>query len=155
MNKQTELQLLKEQKEKAIKDFDKQIEAIEAELNDKWRNGHWFPTLYGDSLLSFTVAPELSQIEFGLAFTTKENCEKFIEYQKAMVRVKNACKDYLTEAHIKAYIPCVEHVGKAAYNGAVTGFPKYLWVNNKEKALEIALNHIEDLKIIQNFTWEE
>ena len=154
MNKQHELNALKEQREQ----LDKQIERVEAELkkeNDKWNEGHWY--IYATDYTALASArPIPKEIEAGMVFTTQENCQAFIEYQKAMIRLRDACRPYLTDFSKLAYIPYVDANGQAFVNGFMAiGVPKFLWVACREKAIEIAQDHIEDLKIIQNFKWEE
>lgn len=150
-----QVKTLKELKQQSINAFDKHIGSIEAEINkdNKWKDGHYWS--HCGKAEYFDFEPNKSEIETGQVFTSAENCKKFDEYQKAMVRVRNACKDYLTEDYEDAFAPCVNEDGNANTNGAVFGFPKYLWVNGHKKAVEIAEKHFEDLKIIQNFTWEE
>jgi len=152
MNKQHELNALKEQREQ----LDKQIERVELELKDKnkWADGHWF--VHPATFPSFVMMqPELSEVEMGVIFTTEANCQAFIDYQKAMVKVRDACRPYLTDAYSLACVPCISSFDEADVNQFVRGLPKFLWVNGTEKAIQIAQAHIEDLKIIQNFMWEE
>jgi hypothetical protein len=154
MNKQHELNALKEQREK----LDMKIEAVETELkkgNDKWNEGHYWAD--PECLpLFFNSYPNEHEMEMGMVFTTEQNCRAFIEYQKAMVRLRDACRPYLTDFSKLAYIPYVDANGQAFVNGFMAiGVPKFLWVACREKAIEIAQDHIEDLKIIQNFKWEE
>jgi hypothetical protein len=152
MNKQHELNALKEQREQ----LDKQIERVELELKDKnkWADGHWF--IHPATFPSFVMMqPELSEVEMGVIFTTEANCQAFIDYQKAIVRLRDACRPYLTDDYSLAFVSCISSFGQADLNQYVRGVPKFLWVNGAEKAIQIAQAHIEDLKIIQNFMWEE
>ena len=152
MNKQHELNALKEQRQQ----LDKQIERVEAELkkeNDKWSEGHWYVHHNGNPYI-VESKPMVNSLDLGIAFTTKSNCQSYIDYQKAMVRLRDACRPYLTEDYGNAYIPCVDEEGNEFSSDFASAFPKFLWVKGSHKAEEIAKAQIEDLKIIQNFKCE-
>lgn len=149
-----QVKTLKELKQQSINAFDKHIGSIEAEINkdNKWKDGHYWS--HCGKAEYFDFEPNKSEIETGQVFTSAENCKKFDEYQKALVRLRNACKPHLTDDYKKACIPCVNDNCAGFYRGIPLS-SKYLWVNGHKKAVEIAEKHFEDLKIIQNFTWEE
>jgi hypothetical protein len=152
MNKKHELKALKEQREQ----LDKQIERVELELKEKnkWADGHWF--IHPATFPSFVMMqPELSEVEMGVIFTTKANCQSFIEYQKAMVKLRDACRPYRTDDPVQAYIPCLNDGDRQDFHFDLSAVSKMFWVNGTEKAIQIAQAHIDDLKIIQNFKWEE
>ena len=153
MNKQHELNALKEQRVQ----LDKQIERVEAELkkeNDKWRDGHWYVSVGGVDVVTSDM-PLDSEIERGVVFTTKSNCQAFIEYQKAVVKLRDACRPYRPVGEEYACVPCLNHADQPDFHSWLIATPKMFWVGTSLQALEIAQAHIEDLKIIQNFKWEE
>jgi hypothetical protein len=153
MNKQHELNALKEQRQQ----LSKQIERVEAELkreNDKWSEGHWSIDENGEAYY-VSIEPLEDEPNFGFCFTTEANCQAYIEYQKAMVKLRDACRPYLTDAYSLAFVPCISSFDEADFNQFERGIPKFLWVSSAEKATQIASEHIEELKIIQNFKWEE
>lgn len=153
-----QVKTLKELKQQSINAFDKHIGSIEAEINkdNKWKDGYYWS--HCGKAEYFDFEPNKSNIETGQVFTSAENCKKFNEYQKALVRLRNACKPHLTDDAKKACIPtCGSHYGYGASGNieVVLSAPKYLWVGNPITAHQIGIKHREDLKIIQNFTWEE
>jgi hypothetical protein len=151
MKKKHKLAVLKEQREQ----LDKQIEKIESELEveNKWADGHWF--IHPASFPSFfMIKPELTEIEMGVIFTTETNCQAYIDYQKAMVKLRDACRPYRPVGEEYAYVPCLNHADQPDFHSWLIATPKIFWVGTSLQALKIAQAHIEDLKIIRDFTWE-
>jgi hypothetical protein len=152
MNKQHELNALKEQRAQ----LDKQIERVELELKDKnkWADGHWF--IHPATFPSFVMMqPELSEVEMGVIFTTEANCQAFIDYQKAVVKLRDACRPYRPVGEEYAYVPCLNHADKPDFHSWLIATPKMFWVGTSLQAIQIAKAHIDDLKIIRDFKWEE
>lgn len=149
MNKGTELKLLKEQ----LQQLTEKVQAFEKETQeDIWKDGHW-ATASGNPY-NFNDVPPQFAANLGWCFTTRERCQAWIDYQKACVVLRDACKPYLTEEFDRAYIPTINAKGKATCIGATRPIPLYLWVNDNDKALEIAEQCKAELLIIQNFKWD-
>jgi hypothetical protein len=153
MNKQHELAALKEQREQ----LNKQIERVQLELKNetsKWDDGYWWIHCSSYTIRNRST-PHQEEIKMGVVFTTEANCQAYIDYQKAMVRLRDACRPYRTDDPENAYFPCINHVEKADFHCQLNDGSKMFWVSSAEKATQIASEHIEDLKIIRDFKWEE
>lgn len=99
----------------------------------------------------FADLPKMA--DTGELFTTKENCEAFIAYQKAVANLMYACKPFLSDNPHDSFTPVIGRDGLGKYSAAYVA-PAFLKVNSAEKAFEIAEAHKEDLKVYLNYKWE-
>lgn len=150
MKKATELKLLKEQ----LQQMTEKVNAFEKSLQpeDIWKLGHWFPR--SGKAEHLYCAPPAYSTEQGFVFTTEANCQAWIDYQKACVVVRDACKPYLARTMDIAYIPAIAYNGTAIGDGASCQAPRWLWIEGKNTAKKIAEQCKAELLIIQNFKWE-